>query len=252
MNLRGHGQSLHNLPKGTNLPKFYNLTCSCGLSIPVETNQAGRTFNCSCGQQLQVPSLSGILMLAPIPEQEAGKNEKVKPAKSATSRSIHTKQVVMVIGVIAFVVTSLIFVLGARKYPQLHDVCIMQRHFVHGDKVVGRDSLPISPRDFRLLVDERLIPSQFGLLVWSEEVINRFPDLDYRPIFLIEMHDNFKGGPELSYNFYEKYDKLVFYYWARFVVFGVLAIVSLIVLFVGIFLPKHVEDIGERGGESWE
>jgi hypothetical protein len=72
------------------------------------------------------------------------------------------------------------------------------------------------------------------------------------PILLVEMHDSFKGGLELSYNFHEKYDKLVFYYWAGFVVFSVLMVISLAVLIVGICLPKHVEEIGERGGESWE
>ena len=234
------------------MPNLYMLTCSCGLSIPVETNQAGRTLDCPCGQQLQVPSLSGILKLDPMPDQEIGKNEKIRQPKPVASRSIRTNHVVMVIGVVTFVITSLIFFLGARKYPQLHDVCIMQRRFMHGDKVVGRDTLPISPRDFRLLVDERLLPSQYGFLIWSEDAICKTSFIDYRPIVFIEMHDNFKGGLELSYNFYEKYDKLVFYYWARFVVFGVLAIVSLIVLIVGIFLPKQVEEIGERGGESWE
>jgi len=201
---------------------------------------------------MQVPSLSEILKLDPLPEQEARKNEKIRQPKPAVSRSIHTKQVVLVIGALAFVIFSLIFVLGARKYPQLHDVCIMQRHFVHDGKVIGRDTLPISSRDFRLLVDERLLPSQLGLLVWTEDVIAKTSFIDYRPLVFIEMHDNFKGGLELSFNFYEKYDKLVFYYWARFVVFGVLTVVSLIVLVVGIFLPKHIEDIGERGGESWE
>jgi len=218
--------------------------------IPVETNQAGRFINCSCGRQLQVPSLSGILKLDHISEQEVRKNEKARQSKPVVSRTIRAKQIVMVIGAVAFVTTTLIFFLKARKFPKLHDVCIMQRHFVHGDKVVGRDTLPISSRDFRLLVDERIIPPWY--VIWTEDVINRLPDIDYHPIFLIEMHDNFKGGPELSYNFYEKYDKLVFNYWARFVVLGVLAIISLIVLIVGTFLPKQVEDIGERGGESWE
>ena len=156
----------------------------------------------------------------------------------------------MVIGAVALIVTSLIFYLGAGKYPQLHDVCLMQRYYVHGGKVIGRDTQPISPRDFRLLVDDRIMPPRY--LIWTEETINHLPHLIERPIILIEMHDNFKGGLELSYNFNEKYGKLVFYYWAKFVVFGVLAVISLIILIVGIFLPKQVEDIGERGGENWE
>ena len=200
-----------------------------------------------------------------MPEQEVRKNEKARQSKPAASRSIRTKQVVTIIGTVATVVTCLLFIFGAclriergmgvlprltSRYPQLHDVCIMQWRYVHGDKVIGRDSLPISPRDFRLLVDERIMPPWY--VIWSEETINKTSFIDYHPIILIEMHDNFKSGPELSYNFHEKYGKLVFIYWARFVVIAVLAIVSLIVMIVGISLPGHVEEIGERGGESWE
>jgi len=246
------------------LPKLYKLPCSCGLFIPVETNQAGLSLNCSCGQQLQVPSFSGILKLEHIPEQGVRKNEKVRQSKPVVSRSIHAKQVVMVIGAVATVVTILLFIFGAfiypkwttsyyipdwfSRYPQLHDACVTQWQYRHGDKIIGRDTLPLSQRDMNLLV----IPSPYGLLVWSEDAISKTSFFDFQPIVYIEMHDNFKGGPELSFNFYEKYDKLVFVYWAKFVVFGVLAIVSLIVLIVGIFLPKQVEEIGERGGESWE
>ena len=237
-------------PKGAVLPNLYKLPCSCGLTIPVEANQAGCQIECSCGRQLQVPALSGILKFEPMSERETLKKEKVKLPKSSPPRSIRAKQVVLVSGVVALIVTGLIFVAGIRNYPHLHDVCLIQRYYTHNDKVIGRDTLPISPRDFRLLVDDRITPPYY--VVWSEDTINHLTYLDYHPIILVEMHDNFKGGLELSYNFNEKYEKLVFHYWARFVVFGVLAIVSIVVLIVGIFLPKHVEDIGERGGESWE
>lgn len=207
-------------------------------------------MECSCGLQLQVPSLSGILNLEPVTEQENLPEKISRPAQSSARRTIHAKQVVLVMGVIAVIVTSLIFVRGARKYPQLHDVCLMQRHYVHDGKVIGRDTQPISPRDFRLLVDERILPPYY--VIWTENTINNLPYIDQHPIILIEMHDNLKGGLELSYNFKEKYEKLVFRYWARFVVFGVLTIISLGVLIVGILLPKHVDDIGQRGGENWE
>ena len=252
--------------KGIILPNLYNLLCSCGLFIPIATNQAGCQIACSCGQQLQVPSLSGILELEPVTEHEAQKNETIKPPKSKPRRSIHAKQVVLVTGVVGLIVASLLFVFMAllsvslsfrspfiyarSGYPQLHDVCLMQQLYVHDGKRIGRDTQPISPRDFRLLVDDRIIPPYY--VIWSEDVINNHPFLASHPIFLVEMHDNLKGGLELSYNFNEKYEKLVFYYWARIVVFSVLMVVSLVVLIVGIFLPKHVEDIGERGGESWE
>ena len=199
-------------------------------------------------------------------EQETRKSEKIRRSPLPTSRTIRTKQVVLVIGMAAMIVTGLLLIFGSllsvtvvarypfilvrSGYPQLYDVCLMQKYYVHGNKIIFRDTQPISDRDFRLLVDERIMPPR--LLIWSEEVINKHPVIVERPLFLIEMHDNFKGGPELSYHFNEKYDTLVFRYWARFVVLGVLTLISLIVLIVGVFLPKHVEDIGERGGESWE
>lgn len=242
--------SLFSFLEGCILPDLYKLTCLCGLSISVGTNQAGRQIDCSCGQQLQVPALSGILNLEPVPGQETRKSEKAKLPKSPASRSIQAKQVVLLIGMVAFIVTSLIFVLSARKYPQLHDVCLMQRLYVHDGKLIGRDTQPISTRDFRLLVDERIVRGRY--LVWTEDVFNHLPYIDEHPIILVEMHDYFKGGLEFSYNFNEKYEKIVFNYWARFVVFGVLAIVSLVVLIVGIMLPKQTNEIGERGGENWE
>ena len=206
--------------------------------------------NCTCGQQLQVPTLSGILKLEPVTEKENTKTEKIRQPKTKPARSIRAKHVVIIIGVVALIATTLLFIRGAGKYPQLYDVCLMRRQYAHLDKVVGRDSLPISPRDFRLLVDDRIMPPY--LVIWSEETINTHRYIDYNPIVLVEMHDNFKGGLELSYNFNERYEKLVFNYWAMCVVLGVLIVISLVVLIVGIFLPKHVEDIGERGGESWE
>lgn len=184
-----------------------------------------------------------------MPEQEARRKAKTRPPKSAL-RSVHAKQVVLVIGMVALLVTGTVFVYCAWHYPQLYDVCIMQRLYTHDGKVIGRDTQPISPRDFRLLVDERIVPGRY--VIWSEETINTLPYIDERPIVLVELLDNFKGGPELSYNFNEKYEKLVFYYWARFVIFSVLTGVSLIVVLICVFLPKHAEEIGERGGESWE
>ena len=207
-------------------------------------------MNCSCGQQVQAPTLSGILKLEPVIEQESPKKEQIKLPKYPSSRSIHAKQVVLLLGTAAFLVACVLFLYFALRYPKLHEVCLMQWRFIHDGKVIGRDTQPISPRDFRLLVDNRITPPYY--LIWTEDAIKRLPYIDYHPILLVEMHDNLKGGLALSYNFNEKYEKLVFYYWARFVVFGVITMISLIILMVGIFLPKHVEDIGERGGESWE
>lgn len=220
--------------------------------MPVETNQAGRQVNCdACGRQLQVPSLSGISQLEQLSEPERHKSrENTKSVKASSSRAIRAKHVFLITGFVAFVITGLLFVFGAMKYPKLYDVCTINPYYRHDGKVIGRDTQPISPRDFRLMVDERIIPGQYVIL--SEDMINQHPIYDQSPIFMIEMHDHLKGGLELSYNFHEKYDKLIFYYWARFVVFGVLMVASFLLMIVGLFLPKHTEEVGERGGETWE
>ncbi len=44
----------------------YSLPCSCGDTIPIETSQAGETVVCSCGRQLEVPTMRAIRQLDPI------------------------------------------------------------------------------------------------------------------------------------------------------------------------------------------
>ena len=300
----------------------YLLPCSsCNSFVPVETNQAGRQVRCTCGEMLQIPSLSQITKLefqvvaAPVAASSSGaKKQKVRKNRpislkylllgfaiillfeilvfgfwflwryqfpvsallyiwqfphfcrylvsvtgifailatawffilKARSHQLGTKHFVLGIGIQAFWITALLFVLALVSYPQLYEVCTTNPYYVHGDKVIGRDSLPIPPRDRRLLINEHI------RVVWSEDIINDSSFIDQDPILLIEMHDNFKGGLELSYNFNEKYEKLAFIFWAKVIVFGVLMVASLAVAVVGALLPGQTEEIGERGGESWE
>ena len=284
----------------------YKLPCSCGSFVPVETNQAGRSVQCQCGNSLQVPSLSRIKELEQVamkgqvlPRPESRPSEMKGPSSLQTWHvfvlitlallivantlffdrlaayfplfrllgigldvlllvvawgfflkarhiPIRAKHLVIGTGMITFLVFGLIFSVCTRAYPQLYDVCMINPYYVHGGKVIGRDTKPISIRD-RLIVGERI-----GLGQLSEDRINQDIFYDLHPLYLIELHDNLKGGLELSYNFHEKYDQLVFYYWARFVVFAFLTGVSLLTLITGLLMPKHTEDIGERGGETWE
>ena len=159
---------------------------------------------------------------------------------------IRAKHIVIGIGMVTFLIFGLILFVCVRAYPQLYDVCMINPYYIHGGKVIGRDTKPISIRD-RLIVGERI-----GLGQLTEDRINQDIFYDLHPLYLVELHDNLKGGLELSYNFHEKYDQLVFYYWARFVVFAFLTGVSLLILITGLLMPKHIEDVGERGGETWE
>ena len=136
----------------------YKLPCSCGSFVPVETNQAGRPVQCQCGNSLQVPSLSQIKNLEPFSEQGSLKTQKKSVSPKSPSRWIQAKHICLIVGFVFFVVMGLLFVRGVMHYPKLHDVCTMNRFYVHDGKVIGRDTQPISHRDFRLIVDERIAP----------------------------------------------------------------------------------------------
>ncbi|MBI3838225.1 MAG: hypothetical protein HY288_09875 [Planctomycetia bacterium] len=38
----------------------FRLSCTCGQSVSVSASQAGQTVRCSCGAQLEVPTLRGL------------------------------------------------------------------------------------------------------------------------------------------------------------------------------------------------
>jgi len=52
----------------------YLLTCQCGKSVPVEVGQAGGRVTCSCGAQLDVPTLR-MLRHLPVAQSEAAKSQ---------------------------------------------------------------------------------------------------------------------------------------------------------------------------------
>lgn len=56
----------------------YQLPCSCGKSIPIEVSQAGQMVHCSCGAQLEIPTMRLIRQLQPV-EAEA---PEVRPVRA--------------------------------------------------------------------------------------------------------------------------------------------------------------------------
>jgi len=117
---------------------------------------------------------------------------------------------------------------------------------MHAGRVVGRDTQPISERDLMLV--SSFNPQTNQSIPLTEDLIHEIQD----PFYLIQLHDHFKGGPELSYNFHEKYDKLVFYYWTKIIVVAVVLAAAVFLFITGLCQPKYTPDIGEREGESWE
>ncbi len=49
----------------------FRLPCACGQSVSVSASQAGQTVGCSCGAQLEVPTLRGLREL-PLSDAPAG------------------------------------------------------------------------------------------------------------------------------------------------------------------------------------
>ncbi len=47
----------------------YQLPCSCGKTLAIETSQAGQTVRCVCGKSLEVPTMRHIRQLAPIHDE---------------------------------------------------------------------------------------------------------------------------------------------------------------------------------------
>ncbi len=59
----------------------YLLPCSCGLSTPVETAQAGENIHCACGATLDIPTLRGLRNLQPAPLDERSQGPSWNPGK---------------------------------------------------------------------------------------------------------------------------------------------------------------------------
>jgi len=51
----------------------FQLPCDCGKSVSVSVRQAGQTVRCSCGAQLEVPTLRGLQKLPPADATSAAR-----------------------------------------------------------------------------------------------------------------------------------------------------------------------------------
>lgn len=58
----------------------YLLPCECGNTTPIDTSQAGSSVPCSCGKQIDVPSLRAIRELTPASDDVAPSNYQWNPA----------------------------------------------------------------------------------------------------------------------------------------------------------------------------
>ena len=79
----------------------YLLPCACGEKTPVTASQAGQSVHCSCGAQLEVPTLRGLRDLAQ--SDLARGDSAARPTRSWNNRHRVTF-VCFVLGLIAFAI----------------------------------------------------------------------------------------------------------------------------------------------------
>jgi hypothetical protein len=68
----------------------YLLTCQCGAQHVVSNAQAGESISCSCGEQLEIPTLRGLKQLpvhAPV-DPETGEDDSSAPGTSQSPQTI--------------------------------------------------------------------------------------------------------------------------------------------------------------------
>ena len=235
------------------MSNFYKLPCECGLVVPITQSQSGRQVTCRCGKTLDVPSMSAISNLDRFSEHETQQLEKKPTSRNQSGHKVfRARPFVLTIGILLLLasVVSLYFVV--KNKPQIYDVIFMRNIYSFmGKENIGRDSLPIEERDqFLLLCFDPSKPKDRVRGYWTPLMPEYF---DYMPPdSLMGIHDLLKGGPELSSNFTEKYEKLLLNYKARILICIVFLAGSVFLTIVGFCLPKKQVDLGERGGETWE
>lgn len=213
--------------KGVPLSKHYKLNCDCGKFVIVTEQQAGQVVFCSCGTELSVPSMMQIRQLEKVEKQDipdSFKEKKVKTFRFTENR------IVTLLGWILFIPSCIFLIYLLFNQPVPADTAWMQRRYTAGGRDVWRDSYPLSPRDVDLLIG---INQQGKYVAMSPEFFE-YTD----PYHLWYYYNHLKLGPELSENFYEKFERLQLLHQIKLGVAGIGVFVSCVLLILGYFLKK--------------
>jgi hypothetical protein len=272
------------LPGGGEVVRFeemmsqcYKLTCRCGAEHPIETSQAGRVIECSCGRQLDIPSMLKIKRLplwessdtstisdSAVSEPVAPGAEKVGATLVVTSESVSdlrekkknkraasgrrpktgkfpaARKGLVIAGTFGFILFSALFAYKIWNPPKLIDVLNIQRYYLDKGRLIQRDSSPIEEEDayFFITKDNYIV---------NDTVIDLM-----LPAYAVDYFDYLKTGLDFSDNFYDKYDSLVVSHRILTTFFGLLAGGSLVVALVPLFLPNEQKSVGVARGSDWK
>ncbi|MGL6195868.1 MAG: hypothetical protein ACRC2T_13715 [Thermoguttaceae bacterium] len=238
----------------------YLLPCTCGESVPIETTQAGQTVTCSCGLQLQVPTLLKIKKLPEYKEQEAVSDSasnvsdsvqntgpvslqsasdqkavltddehKTSVAKkpSRVNKKVFYSGVVLTMCAIVF---FLYILLGT--YPKPQNVLNKQVIYTFGGKTAYQDSTPIPYSETQFFT-----------------ITDKYVDM-LSPIDSVMYWETLKRGPEMSENFKENYQALIDTYYIHTFGAAILVLLTASIIVASFFLGQN-KTVGTRKGSQW-
>ncbi|MDR3232755.1 MAG: hypothetical protein LBT46_03670 [Planctomycetaceae bacterium] len=206
----------------------YKLSCPCGLSVNVETAQAGQTAVCSCGEVLPVPSLVKLKTLPAVDEATpAG-----RPAGKHTGL---LRKSLLLLGFILLVPGAGFFVWTLLSPPQPYEVLNKRVYFWFGSnqKPLLQNSTPLDRDDINVLLMagggiDSLMPFEFGLYFRTLKT------------------------PTFSYNFQDNYQAVKDTHRVWLIWGGIWTAAALACIGISFFMPKQNIEVTGWSGNEWK
>ena len=236
----------------------YALPCdACGRRHPVETSQAGGQIDCECGATIRIPTMLKIKRLVPWEDADAEtpKETQEAPATSETTpdspaapkaRKLSARRRgLFIVASLAFVV-SVFFCARAIKTPPPIAVFYKQTVYDLGDgRKVRRDTTPTTYGDYCFYFFTDYSDPERPTYLVDDQLIDMMS-----PFVTIQYFTYLKELP-MSDNFYENYEALKTRRYLYLGGFGFLALVSLVVALLALFVKESQKQVGSMRGSSW-
>ncbi|MDR3111107.1 MAG: hypothetical protein LBU65_15675 [Planctomycetaceae bacterium] len=191
----------------------YQLPCQCGLTIAVETSQAGGQVVCSCGQQIQVPSLIKLKQLPP---------DDNLPVVSA-EHGVNPRMILLFIGLALLAGTIAFGCYVYEERPIAYKVLEKPVGKILDGRIRNYNSTPVSQEEYVVLATN------------PEYILVMTPFQAYQYLDVL--------GPDLQmgFNFQENYQILKDTHTFLLILLAVLSVITLVVLVVVPFVPTSLK-----------
>ncbi len=167
-------------------------------------------------------------------------SQKTTAGDLSTPRFSGKKKGILIFGILATLFFGYLTLKTVSTHPRPIDVLTIQRFYLMDNKVIQRDSNPIEPSDLKFfLFDDNTIASD-----WSIDHLKAF--------YAYEYFDYLKNGPDLSANFYDKFESLIIKRRLFLSFYGLLFLLSVITCFIPFFMSKQTKVVGVMRGSEWK